>query len=138
MVFNSMIALGVFLFVTAIYQLSGRLVDIECEYNAQYHSFSLKIDSERAGFFSQASRRRWLRLNMTDVVYEEALWEKWGEDIEFLRQFNLTRDGDFYFAELIYADGDKQALGYISQACRNNLKAWTERHPAQSQNWKID
>ena len=133
-----MIALGVFLFVTAIYQLSGRLVDIECEYNAQYHSFSLKIDSERAGFFSNALRGRWLRINMVDVVYEEALWEKWGADIERLQQLNATQVGDYYFLEMFMASGRHKKLGYISQACRNNLKAWTERHPAQSQNWKID
>lgn len=130
--------LGFALFCNVIYQLSGRLVDIECEFNIEHHGFWLEVDSERAGFFSHALRSRALRLDMVSVVYEEALWEKWGEDIEFLQQFLVKRSGDRYYAELKYADGERQTLGYLSQRCRNNLKAWTDMHPLQSQNWQIE
>jgi hypothetical protein len=138
MFLKSMYALGFFLTVSAIYQLSGRLIDVKCEYYAESHTFRVEMDSERSGFFSHALMNRALRIDMAHIVYEEALWEKWVTDIERVYQLNAMRMGDRYLLEMFMTDGTHRGLGYISQTCRNNLNNWTNMHPTQAQKWKID
>lgn len=134
MLFKSLLAFSIFLFGSAIYQLSGQLINVECEYNVQYDFFSLQMDSERSGFFSGMFMSRWLRLHSTGVVYEEAIWEKWGADLSELEQLNAHRIEDRYLIEMNMASGRQRTLGHISQKCINELDTWVEKHPITSQN----
>lgn len=138
MVIKTLSALAIILFVTITYQLSGQIVDIECQYNEKYDFFALELDSKRNGFFSGIFVSRALRLHTSGVVYEEAVWEKWGADLAELEQLNAHRIEDRYLIEMNMASGRQRTLGHISQQCKNELDTWVEKHPITSQNWHID